>query len=222
MLVAIDCLVFGYDVHEEKLKLLLFKRRINPFAGSWSLIGGFVKEEEDILDAARRVLRDFTGLDNVFLEQLTSYGKANRDPGGRVISISYYSLIKLDDIHFDKVREHGAKWLDITEMPDPILDHGDMIAQGLNRLKANARTAPLSFELLPEEFTLPQLLKLYQSIYQKDIDDRNFRKKMLATGLLIKLDKKDKTASKKGAFYYQFDKEEYHELVKRGYYFDLF
>lgn len=221
MWVSIDCLVFGYDVSAGDLKVLLFQREVEPFAGEWSLIGGLVKEEENLSDAARRVLIKFTGLEDVFLEQLATYGKADRDPGGRVVSILYWSLIKLDELHRDIANTHGARWFGLEELPGVVLDHSDMIRLGIEKLVSNAKTSPIGFELLPQDFTLPQLKQLYDAIYGKDIDDRNFRKKILSTGLLIKQNKKDKTTSRKGAFLYQFDTEKYAELKKNGYHLDL-
>ncbi|HCX22758.1 MAG: DNA mismatch repair protein MutT [Flammeovirgaceae bacterium] len=221
ILVAIDCLVFGYDTAENDLKVLLFQREVEPFAGEWSLIGGFVNEDENLSDGAERVLEKFTGLKDVFLEQLSTYGKANRDPGGRVVSILYWSLIKLDELHRDIANEHGARWFDLDELPKLVLDHEDMVRLGEEKLVQNAKSRPIGFELLPEDFTLPQLKQLYDAIYGKSIDDRNFRKKILSTDLLIKTDKKDKSTSKKGAFVYQFDAEKYNDLRKQGYHLDL-
>ncbi|MEQ8471780.1 MAG: NUDIX domain-containing protein [Marinoscillum sp.] len=221
MWVSIDSLVFGYDTVENNLKILLFQRKVEPFAGEWSLIGGLVNENENLSDAAERVLEKFTGLTNVFLEQLTAYGKADRDPGGRVVSVLYWSLVKLDDLHRDIANSHGASWFGLDELPDLVLDHGEMVRLGVSKLVENAKTHPIGFELLPEEFTLPQLKQLYDAIYGKSIDDRNFRKKILSTNLLIKTDKKDKSTSKKGAFVYRFNTEKYEELNEQGYHLDL-
>lgn len=221
MWVSIDCLVFGYDVNAGDLKVLLFQRKVEPFAGEWSLIGGLVNEDENLSDAARRVLIKFTGLEDVFLEQLSTYGKADRDPGGRVVSILYWSLIKLDELHRDIANAHGARWFGLGELPKVVLDHGDMVQLGVEKLVSNAKSSPIGFELLPQDFTLPQLKQLYDAIYGSNIDDRNFRKKILSTSLLIKQDKKDKSTSKKGAFLYQFNAEKYAELKKNGYHLDL-
>lgn len=221
LLVAIDCLVFGYDTSENNLKVLLFERQVEPFAGGWSLIGGFVNEQENLSGAAERVLEKFTGLKDVFLEQLSTFGQADRDPGGRVVSILYWSLIKLDELHRDIANEHGAQWFDLDDLPALVLDHSDMVRLGAEQLVQNAKLRPIGFELLPEEFTLPQLKQLYDAIYGKQIDDRNFRKKILSTDLLIKTEKKDKSSSKKGAFLYQFDTEKYNYLRKQGYHLDL-
>ncbi len=217
MLVAVDCVIFGFDISSEKLKLLLFKREIEPYKGEWSLIGSFVHPEEDLQAAAKRVLYDITGMDSLFLEQHHAYGNVKRDPGGRVISVSYWSLIQVmepSDLHRES---HEARWFNADELPPLMIDHTQMVQDIFSVLKEKARTRPIGFELLPAKFTLPQLFKLYQEIYQRPLDDRNFRKKILASGLLQKLDSKDKTTSKKGAFHYQFDQEKYNDLSRSGF-----
>lgn len=222
MWVAVDCLVFGYDVAEEQLSVLAFPRKVEPFAGQWSLIGGIVALAEDLKDTAKRVLKTFTGLEDVFLEQLSTYGKAHRDPGGRVVSVLYWSLIRLDDLHKETVNSHGARWFALDELPPLVLDHYDMVTLGARKLRENAISRPLGFELLPGKFTLPQLLKLYEAMYGTTLDDRNFRKKILSTGLLTQLSEKDKSGSRKGAFLYEFNPEKYQELKQKGYRLELF
>lgn len=221
LLIAVDCLIFGYDIRDEELKVLLFRRKVKPLSNRWSLVGSFVKENEDLRSAATRVLEEFTGLENVFLKQLKCYGKVKRDPGARVISIVYWSLIQLEDQKQHIVNSHGAKWFNVHNIPELILDHEEMITAGLQRIKGITQHFPIGKELLPEFFTLPQLYRLYKSIYQEDIDDRNFRKKLLATKLLIKQNHKDKSTSKKGAFYYKFDTKKYEELMTTGYHINL-
>lgn len=221
MWVSIDCLVFGYDTQQENIKLLLFQRKVDPFSGEWSLIGGFVNEEEHIALAAKRVLQGFTGLEDVFLEQLRTFGQADRDPGGRVVSVLYWSLIKLDDIKKDLVSSHGARWFEIHNLPELIMDHKKMVDLGILQLKKNSMTSPIGFELLPQKFTIPQLLKLYEAIFDKPIDDRNFRKKILSTDLLHRLQEKDKSNSKKGAYLYEFDEGNYKRLQEEGYHMDF-
>ena len=218
---AVDCLVFGYDVEEECIKVLLFKRAVEPFIGQWSLIGSFVEEKEHVEHAAARILYQFTGLENVFLEQIKAFGQADRDPAGRVVSLLYWSIIKLDQIKKDTVSSHQAAWFEIGALPDLVLDHQEMVMFGKKKLLQLAERTPIGFELLPKKFTLPQLLRLYQSIYDVHLDDRNFRKKMLSTGILTKLSEKDKSGSKRGAFLYQFDMEKYQELSDSGYFLDL-
>ncbi|UXX79498.1 NUDIX domain-containing protein [Reichenbachiella carrageenanivorans] len=217
ILVAVDNVIFGFDAETERLKVLLFKRKIEPFAGQWSLVGSFVQPNESAVVAASRILTEFTGLESVFLEQLHCYSGVDRDPEDRVISIAYYSLIQLQKYREELVEKHQAAWFEINNVPDLVIDHRQMVSDALIKLQDNARRRPIGFNLLPPKFTLPQLFKLYQEIYQQEIDDRNFRKKILATGLLEKLDTKDKTTSKKGAFHYQFNKAKYQQYETEGY-----
>ncbi len=221
ILIAVDNIIFGFHPKEEKLKVLLFKRLVEPFSGLWSLIGSFVRPDENARTSANRILNELTGISNVFLEQLKCYTDVDRDPGDRVISIAYYSLIRLDEHDKELVESFGAKWFNINEVPDLVLDHNQMVKDALNQLQITSRRRPIGFELLPKHFTLPKLIKLYQEIYQHPLDDRNFRKKILSFGLLNKLDKKDKTTSKKGAFLYKFDREKYKELLEKGINFEL-
>ena len=219
MYVATDCIIFGFD--SVNLKLLIFKRRVKPNMGEWSLIGSFVKIDEDVAAAAQRVLKEITGLENVFMEELKSYGVAERDPGFRCISIGQYALIRINDYDRELVEKHGAHWYDIDQVPDLVLDHNQMVKDALERIKRKARYKPIGFELLPEKFTIPQLQRLYESIYQKELDGRNFRKKVLSLNVLIKLDEKDKSTSRRGAFLYKFDHKTYQKLLKSGYNFEI-
>jgi ADP-ribose pyrophosphatase YjhB (NUDIX family) len=217
ILVATDCIVFGFD--EGILKLLVFRRRIDPLKGEWSLIGSFVNEEESVPDAARRVLLQFTGLDNVFLEELKVYSDVDRDSGARCISIAHYALIRINDYDREQVELHGAKWFALENIPNLVLDHNGMIADALGRLRQKTTHRPIGFELLPEKFTIPQLQSLYEAIHQTKLDDRNFRKKLLSFDLLIKLNEKDKSTSKKGAFLYRFNYDKYKKLEESGFNF---
>jgi 8-oxo-dGTP diphosphatase len=219
--IAVDCIVFGYDITEKVLKLLLVKRSFEPALGKWSLAGGFVDENESLDAAASRILFNLTGLRNVFLEQSYTYGSPRRDPGARVISTSYFSLIKIQDIDKKTQQINGAHWRSITELPELIFDHSEMFKKALEELRCQVKVKPVGFELLPEKFTLVQLQDLYEAIYQRNIDKRNFRKKILSMDLLQKFDEKDKTTSKKGAFYYKFIKEKYQILRHNGFYFNL-
>jgi 8-oxo-dGTP diphosphatase len=219
MYVATDCIIFGFQ--KASLKLLVFKRRVEPLQGEWSLIGSFVRLDEDLDVAGQRVLKETTGLENVFMQQLRSYGKKDRDPGYRCISVAQYALIRIDDYSEKRVEEHGAHWFELDELPDLILDHNEMVQDALMQLKQNARYKPIGFELLPEKFTIPQLQSLYEAIYQKELDPRNFRKKVLSLNVLEKLDEKDKTGSKRGAFLYKFNYENYQKLLKSGYNFEI-
>ncbi|MCI5081979.1 MAG: NUDIX hydrolase [Saprospiraceae bacterium] len=217
LLVAVDCIIFGFDGNE--IKLLLFKRKVEPFKDMWSLIGDFVKREEDIEAAAARVLKDNVGLENIFLEQLGGYGRSDRDPGGRVVSIAYFALIPLKT--HDIVETHHARWFSPAEIPELILDHNEMLQDAVDNLRIKAQRQPIGFELLPKKFTLPQLKALYDSIFEKKLDSRNFRKKILSLNVLKKLDEKDKSTSKKGAFLYQFDTRKYKKMKEEGFSFKL-
>jgi ADP-ribose pyrophosphatase YjhB (NUDIX family) len=219
MYVATDCIIFGFD--SGGLKLLIFRRRVEPLKGEWSLIGSFVNLNEDVSAAAERVLEEITGLKNVFMEELRSYGAAERDPGYRVISIGQYALIRLNEYDKKLVEEHGAVWHDVDQLPQLVLDHDQMVKDALEKLKTKARFQPIGFELLPEKFTIPQLQSLYEAIYQKQLDSRNFRKKVMSYNVLIKLDEKDKSSSKRGAYLYKFDYARYEKLLQSGYNFEI-
>lgn len=219
MYVATDCIIFGFE--EGKLKLLIFRRRVEPLKGEWSLIGSFVKLNEDVESAAQRVLKEITGLENVFMEELRVYGEANRDPGYRCVTIGQYALIRINDYDKELVEKHGAHWYYLEEVPNLVLDHDQMVKDALGRLRRKARYQPIGFELLPEKFTIPQLQQLYEAIYQTEFDARNFRKKVLSYNVLIKLDEKDKTTSRRGAFLYKFDHSNYSRLLKSGFNFEI-
>lgn len=221
ILVAVDAIIFGFNENELDLKLLLLKRNFQPEKGNWSLMGGFVAPEESLDNAAQRIVSQLTGLDNVYMEQLSAFGDINRDAGGRIVSVAYFSLLKINEHDSKLVKQHGASWISVTELPELIFDHQDMVKKALRKLRIRARTQPIGFELLPEKFTIPQLQRLYESIYQIPFDKRNFRRKLLAMGLLEKLNEKEKETSKKGAFYYQFNQEKYEELLEKGFNFDL-
>lgn len=219
MYVATDCIIFGF--HKGRLKLLVFKRKVEPLSGEWSLIGSFVRLDEDLEVAGLRVLKETTGLENVFMQQLKTYGEKDRDPGYRCMSVAQYALIRIDEYDQKLVEEHGASWFEIDDLPTLILDHNQMVQDALMQLKLNARYKPIGFELLPEKFTIPQLQSLYEAIYQRELDPRNFRKKVLSLNVLEKLDEKDKTTSKRGAFLYKFNYENYQKLLKSGYNFEI-
>ena len=220
-LVAVDSIIFGYDILEKEIKLLLIKRSFDPARGKWSLAGGFVEPGESLDVAASRVLRNLTGLKNIFMKQLYCYGDPERDPGARVISVAYWALIKIKDIDRKVADRNGAHWQPINQLPKLIFDHQSMVEKALKELQLQIRIKPVGFELLPEKFTLVQMLDLYEAIYQRRIDKRNFRKKILSMDILEKLEEKEKQTSKKGAFYYRFIKERYKRLIKNGFYFSL-
>jgi len=220
-LVAVDAIIFGFNENDYELKLLLLKRNFEPAKGHWSLMGGFVTPEESLDDAAQRIVLKLTGLEDVYMEQLYAFGDPRRDPGGRIISVAYFSLIKINEYDKELVKKNGAFWVPLSELPELIFDHNEMVLKALRKLRIRARTQPIGFELLPQKFTIPQLQRLYEAIYQKPFDKRNFRRKVLTMGLLDKLEEKEKETSKKGAYYYQFNTTKYEELLRKGFNFEL-
>ncbi len=198
---SVDCVVLGYEAGE--LKLLLYPRAFEPVKGSWSLMGGFVREGESAEAAACRVLKQTTGLDNIFLEQVATFSNPLRDSFERVISVTFFALIRIDSYNKAKAVTHGAKWLPLNDLPELIFDHREMVTQAIIKLQQKAGSSLVGSELLPKKFTLLQLRKLYEAIYQREFDPGNFRKKILSLGVLEKLDQKNSTESKKGAYYYR-------------------
>lgn len=220
-LVAVDCIIFGYDILEKEIKLLLVKRDFEPARGSWSLAGGFVREKESLDEAVSRVLASLTGLNDVYMEQCYTYGDSARDPGARVISTSYSALIKIKDPDRELKMQHGAHWHSLAKLPELIFDHPLMVRKAMNELRMKVKIKPVGFELLPDKFTLVQLQNLYEAIYQREIDKRNFRKKILSMDILEKLDEKEKETSKKGAYYFRFNRGNYERQVREGFFFNL-
>ena len=200
--VAVDCVIIGYD--QKKLSVLLFKREVNPFKGSWSLLGEVPDAKTSMDKSAKDIILKLTGAKDIYLSQLKTYGDLDRDPLERVISIVYYSLIRVDVFNKIDLKKHNAKWFDLNEIPEIILDHNLMINDAISKLREIAKTKPLGFRLLPKLFTLPQLQNLYECIYNNEFDSRNFRKKILQSGFLEKTSKKDKSSSRKGAYLYSF------------------
>ena len=200
--VAVDCVIFGYD--QQKLNLLLFKRKYNPFKGSWSLLGDAPDGKNSMDQSAQDIIYKLTGAKDIYLNQLKTYGNVDRDPRERVVSIVYFSLIRVDYFNTIDLEKHNVKWFDLYDIPEIVLDHNQMVDDALIKLRNIAKTEPVGFKLLPKLFTLPQLQNLYECIYNTKFDSRNFRKKILSKGFLEKSDKKDKSSSKKGAFLYRF------------------
>jgi ADP-ribose pyrophosphatase YjhB (NUDIX family) len=211
--VAVDCIIFGFNQKRE-LSLLLLKRNMEPGRGQWSLMGGFVQENESVDNAAKRVLKELTGLTNVYMEQVGTFGEIERDPGERVVSVAYYALIDIDAYDKQLVEEHNAYWTPVAEVPRLIFDHDEMVAQARKMIRQKASSEPISFNLLPKLFTLTQLQNLYEAIQGESVDKRNFRKKVAEMDFIEKTEMIDKTTSKRGAFLYQFNKDSYERVMK--------
>jgi ADP-ribose pyrophosphatase YjhB (NUDIX family) len=217
-LVAVDCIIMGF--RDNDLHILIARRPFEPFKGGWSLMGGFVNAPENIYEAAERVVGEFTGIDDIYLEQVGAYGDIDRDVE-RVISVAYYALVDINKFDTSLAEKYDARWARINQMPELIFDHNKMVKDTITLLQRRASVKPIGFNLLTDQFTLPTLQSLYESIYQEPIDKRNFRKKLLTMDILEKLDEKDKSSSKRGAFYYKFNKEKYDQLIEQGMHFSL-
>lgn len=218
--VTTDCAIFGFD--GEELKILLIERGIEPFKNRWALPGGFIELDEDADTCAHRKLVQETGLENIFMEQLYTFSGVDRDPRYRVISIAYYALVKLSDYKAHAGTDtEKVQWFSISEVPELAFDHQHILQTAIDRLKGKIKYQPIGFELLPEKFTLPELLNLYQTVLQTKLDDRNFRKKILAYGLLHDTGETQRGARNRAPKLYSFDKDRYEELSKTGFYFEL-
>lgn len=220
VLLAVDCIIFGFD--KKNLKILLVKRKFDPGKNQWSLIGGFLKKKENLDTAATRVLYALTGLSNIYMEQLYTFSKIDRDPGQRTISVAYFALIDIASNNFDSISiDPGAEWFKLKNAPSLIFDHNEMVEKAINRLRHRALTKPIGFELLPEKFTMRQIQNLYESIFEKKLDKRNFINKVNSLGIIEKLDEKDMTSSRKGSFLYRFDQNKYQQMLEEGIDFKL-
>lgn len=217
LFVAIDCIIFGFD--GENLKLLLIKRNFEPQKGKWSLMGGFVRENENLQDGSRRILHELTGLENVYMEQLETVGDIGRDPVARTLSIPYFALININDHDMELARSKNGCWFSLNKRPDLIFDHNLMVEKATAHLRYKAALHPLGFELLPDQFTIPQLQKLYEAVYDRKLDRRNFSRKILSTDLLIDTGQKNEGGSTKKAILYKLDKEKYEQQFNAFHYF---
>ncbi len=206
-LVAVDCIIFGFD--GEELKLLLIHRGFEPERGKWSLMGGFVGEAESLEMAAARILKQLTGLSGVYMDQLNVFGDPRRDPVERTISVAYYALIDIHKYEKQLSDDFHPEWFSLKQVPKLIFDHQQMVDMAKSKLRDKASVQPVLFELLPEKFTLPIVQNLYECVYEKEFDKRNFSRKVLASGLLVKTQAKERASSKKGAFYHRLDKRKY-------------
>ncbi|QMW04311.1 NUDIX hydrolase [Spirosoma foliorum] len=211
ILVALDCIIFGFD--GEELKLLLIKRNFDPERGKWSLMGGFLNEQEDLEEAAQRILYDLTGLTNNYLEQLQTFGAVKRDPVERTISVVYYALVNIQQQDINAIKSHNAYWINLSEKPDLIFDHNAMVDQALRQLRYKAALHAIGFELMPDKFTIPQLQKVYEAIYNTQLDRRNFSRKIISTELLIDTGEKDSNSVTKKGKLYKLNADKYQQYL---------
>lgn len=217
---TVDCVVFGLD--QEELKVLLIQRDRAPFEGQWAFPGGFAAVGESLEDAARRELREETGLRNVFLEQLYTFGDPKRDPREHVVTVAYYALVNLVEHQVHAATDaRNAAWFAVDDVPKLAFDHEKILKVAYERLKGKIRYQPIGFELLPTKFTLRQLQQLYEKIMDRELDKRNFRKKILSMAIIEELDEIEADVSHRAARLYRFNKKEYDSKVKEGFNFEL-
>ena len=205
--VAVDCIIFTFD--QGKLKVLLQRRPFEPRQGEWSLMGGFVKRDEGIDEAAQRILEQLTGIHDIYMRQVGAFGSVNRDSGDRVVSIAYFALLDINRVNNDLNHEYSAHWEDINAMPQLLFDHTEMIQAALKKLRTLISRRPVGFQLLPPLFTLTQLQQLYEKILDEKIDKRNFRKRVGELPFIEKTEGVDKSNSKRGAALYKFNEYAY-------------
>ncbi len=218
--VSTDCVVFGLD--EDDLKVLLIERAAPPFKNCWALPGGFLELDEDIETAARRELEEETGLRNVYLEQLYTFGSVNRDPRTRVITVAYFALVNRSRHQAIAASDAAnVEWFSVFKPPKLAFDHKNIVAVAYDRIKSKVRYQPLGFELLPRKFTLRQLQNMYEVILDRKLDKRNFRKKILGMDIIVELDEFESDVAHRAARLYRFDKKSYRSLSKQGFNFEI-
>ncbi|MBO9633128.1 MAG: NUDIX hydrolase [Chitinophagaceae bacterium] len=221
--VAVDAIVFGYSKHEG-VSILLIQRKYPPFKNAWAIPGGFLLPDETLEEAVERELREETGIEVNYLEQLYTFGKPDRDPRQRVISIAYFALVKSSQFQQLKASTdaENAQWFNFRELPPLAFDHKEILDIAIERIRAKIRYQPIGFELLDRKFPFADLEKLYIALLGRDIDRRNFSRKMLALGIL---DETNEYASPEGkgrpSKMYQFNKKRYQQLLKEGINFEI-
>lgn len=217
---TVDCVVFGLD--KDELKILLIERAQEPFKGSWAIPGGFVDMDETPEEAAVRELQEETGLENIYMEQLYTFGGVNRDPRERVVSVAHYALVNIEGKDIQAASDaKNVAWFSLNDTPKLAFDHEEILQVALDRLRGKVIYQPIGFELLPPKFALSQLQRLYELILEKSIDKRNFRKKILRMDILIELDEIQQDVKHRAARLYSFDKKKYQKLLKQGFIFEI-
>jgi len=221
--IAVDAIVFGYN-KEDGVRLLLIKRKYNPFKGEWAIPGGFVLDNESLEDAVERELQEETGVKINYLEQLYTFGKPDRDPRRRIISVAYFGLVKSSQ--FEKLNAatdaEEAQWFNINELPKLAFDHQEILKMAIERLRAKITYQPIGFELLEQKFPFSDLEHLYAALLDRAIDRRNFKKKVMSLGILEELDEKAKsTGAGRPGNLFQFNKATYKRLLKEGMHFEI-
>jgi 8-oxo-dGTP diphosphatase len=219
--IAVDAIVFGYA--DNKLNVLLIKQKFGELKNQWALVGGFVKDTETLIDAVNRELKEEAGIGVNYLEQLYTFGDAvDRDPRFRVISVAYFALVNSTKLVLAANSDaEEAKWFPIKELPPLAFDHKDILQLALQRLQNKLRYQPIGFDLLPKEFQFSDLENLYCTILEKEIDRRNFRKKLLSFDIIEETDNFSPKKSGRPAKLFKFNQQKYNALVKKGFLFEI-
>ena len=212
--VTTDCVIFGFD--GERLQVLLIERGIEPYKGKWAFPGGFLKMDETAEEGALRELREETGLERAYIQQFHTFSDPHRDPRERVITIAYYALVKIQEVHGGDDAA-SASWFPLSEIPSLAFDHDYILRMATQRLREEIHFQPVGFELLPEKFTLKELQALYEAILGISFDRRNFAKKMLHLEILTELDETVWPTPKREAKLYRFNPDKYEELKQKGF-----
>jgi len=217
---TVDCVVFGVD--EGALKVLLIERGEKPFKGALALPGGFVRMNETIDEAAARELKEETDIGKVYLEQLYTFGTPKRDPRGRVVTVAYFGLVnRVEHQPTAATDASAAAWHPVRKLPTLAFDHRAIVDLAIERLRAKVRYAPIGFELLPTKFSLTQLQRLYETILERDLDKRNFRKKVASLEILVDTGETEKNVPRRAAQLYRFDRRKYKQLTRSGFNFEI-
>jgi 8-oxo-dGTP diphosphatase len=217
---TVDCVVLAFE--EGKLSVLLVRRALDPFAGSWALPGGFVHVEETLEEAARRELAEETGLGNVYLEELKTFSRVDRDPRERVISVAFVALVRGRSARVKEGSDAAeARWFAIESLPPLAFDHGEILEVARERLRTRLRTRPIGFELLPARFPLRALQELYEAVLGEPLDKRNFRKRVLSLGVLEDTGELEEGVPHRAATLYRFDEKRYRKLERSGFVFEM-
>ncbi len=218
---SVDAVVFGYD-KETGLSLTLIKRKNPPFQDAWALPGGLVKYAESLENAVQRELKEETGIQVNYLEQLYTYGSPDRDPRNRVVSVAYYGLLRQSQYQlYADTDASDARWFNVDQLPILAFDHQQIVDTAILRLKNKITYEPIGFELLDQKFPFIQLLTLYETIRGKKLDRRNFKKKFLQLGILEELPEKHSSGKGRPGAVYQFKKKAYFELKNKGMIFEV-
>ena len=217
---SVDCVIFGYS--KEGLKVLLIERNFEPSLGMNALPGGFVLKEEELDSASQRILEEHTSVSKLFMQQVYTFGEVNRYPLRRVITVAYYALVNIDDHKIVPGADvTNAQWFSVDDLPELPFDHRKIFDYCFLHLQDLVKKEPVGFNLLPEKFTITELQKVYESIWNRELDKRNFRKKLAKMDLLIDLNEKQKNVSHRAAKLYKFDTQIYDRLKQQGLNFDL-